>query len=90
MFCVKILIKLTEQFFQQEKSLAETAKAEMWEECGFDVPLEHFEEIQTFPSSVGTRCEPITMFYTEARLSSSYRILTSGFSFIALKLYFLK
>jgi len=64
--------------------LAETAKAEMWEECGYDVPLEHFEEIQTFPSSVGTRCEPITMFYTEARLSSPL-ITTQSVKYVDIK-----
>ena len=43
----------------------EIAKAEMWEECGYEVDVEHLEEVQTFPASVGTRCEPMVMFYAE-------------------------
>ena len=56
--------------FFQDKSLAEIAKAEMWEECGYDFPIESLEEVQTFPSSIGTRSEPMTMFYVEVNKDS--------------------
>lgn len=37
----------------------------MWEECGYEVPLQNLQEIQTFPANVGCVSEPITMFYAE-------------------------
>ena len=35
------------------------------EECGYEIPIDILEEVQAFPSAIGTRCEPITMFYVE-------------------------
>ena len=61
----RFICKLQDNFFLQDKSFAEIAKAEMWEECGYEVALDQLVEVQTFPASVGTRCEPMIMFYTE-------------------------
>jgi len=46
-------------------SLEETAKAEVLEECGYEIPLNNLEFIVSFPSSVGSSGDNQTMFFAE-------------------------
>ena len=43
----------------------ETARVEVKEECGYDVPHSNIRRIQSFPGSVGISGERMTMFYAE-------------------------
>uniref|UniRef100_A0A8D9DUW4 Uridine diphosphate glucose pyrophosphatase NUDT14 n=1 Tax=Cacopsylla melanoneura TaxID=428564 RepID=A0A8D9DUW4_9HEMI len=56
-FCAGIVDK--------KKSLAEIAREEVLEECGYDVPLEKMQEIQTFRGGVGSAGDRQTLFYVE-------------------------
>lgn len=46
-------------------SLAEIAREEVLEECGYDVPVERLEEIISYRSGVGTSGSLQVMFYVE-------------------------
>ena len=48
-----------------DKTPKEIAKAEVLEECGFEVPLHHFEHVLTFLSGVGISGANMNLFYTE-------------------------
>ncbi|KAI5747097.1 hypothetical protein M8J77_010975 [Diaphorina citri] len=56
-FCAGIVDK--------NKSLAEIAREEVLEECGYDVPVEKLEKIQTFRSGVGSAGDKQTLFFVE-------------------------
>ncbi|CAL4208438.1 unnamed protein product, partial [Meganyctiphanes norvegica] len=45
--------------------LAQTAKEEVLEECGYDVPIENFEKVLTYRSGVGVSGDRQTLFYCE-------------------------
>lgn len=46
-------------------SLAEIAKEEVLEECGYDVPLENIQRVTSFASSVGVQGSTQTLFFAE-------------------------
>lgn len=56
-FCAGIVDK--------DKSLVEIAREEVLEECGYDVPVERMQKIQTFRSGVGSAGDRMTFFYVE-------------------------
>lgn len=56
-FCAGIVDK--------SKELVQIAREEVLEECGYDVPLEHFEKVITYRSGVGVSGDRQTMFYVE-------------------------
>lgn len=48
-----------------DKTPKEIAQSEVLEECGYDVPLAHFEHVITFLSGVGLAGQYMHLFYTE-------------------------
>ncbi|KAI0981888.1 hypothetical protein GJ496_006244 [Pomphorhynchus laevis] len=57
-------------------SKAEVAKAELREECGYDVPVDRLLEITTFRGSVGISGSTLTLFYAE--IDDSMKINEGG------------
>ncbi|EDV94454.1 GH21295 [Drosophila grimshawi] len=49
----------------KDKSLADIAREEVCEECGYDVPTDCLEFVMNFRSGVGASSSTITMFYCE-------------------------
>jgi UDP-sugar diphosphatase len=49
----------------KDKSLAEIAKEEIHEECGYDVPLDHIEYVSSFFTSVGISGAKQTLYYAQ-------------------------
>ncbi|WP_201352498.1 NUDIX domain-containing protein [Hydrogenimonas urashimensis] len=49
----------------KESSLLQIAKEEIYEECGYDVPLERIEKITSFYTSVGFAGSKQTLYYAE-------------------------
>lgn len=62
---VAITLELCAGTVDKDKSLAEIAREEVLEECGYDVPVERLERIYTYRSGVGSYCSTHTMFYCE-------------------------
>lgn len=62
---VGITLELCAGTVDKDKSLAEIAREEVLEECGYDVPVERLERIYTYRSGVGSYCSTHTMFYCE-------------------------
>lgn len=60
-----ITLELCAGIYDKDKSLADVAKDEVLEECGYDVPLENFEKVLTYRSGVGVSGDMQTMFYAE-------------------------
>lgn len=60
-----ITLELCAGMVDKDKSLAEIAREEVLEECGYDVPVERLERIYTYRSGVGSYCSTHTMFYCE-------------------------
>nr|XP_045618549.1 uridine diphosphate glucose pyrophosphatase NUDT14-like [Procambarus clarkii] len=56
-FCAGIVDK--------SKNLVEIAREEVLEECGYDVPVEKFEQVITYRSGVGVSGDRQTMFYVD-------------------------
>ena len=48
-------------FAHKDMGELETARAEVKEECGYDVPHANIRQIQSFPGSVGISGERMTM-----------------------------
>ena len=48
-------------FADKDMGELETARAEVKEECGYDVPHANIRQIQSFPGSVGISGERMTM-----------------------------
>jgi UDP-sugar diphosphatase len=57
-------------------SLAQIAKEEILEECGYDVPVENLEKISSFYTSVGISGTHQTLYYAE--LDESMKIDEGG------------
>ncbi|XP_065072982.1 uridine diphosphate glucose pyrophosphatase NUDT14-like [Ochlerotatus camptorhynchus] len=57
-------------------SLAEIAREEVLEECGYDVPVDRLEEIISYRSGVGTSGSLQVMFYVE--VTDDDKISTAG------------
>lgn len=62
---VGITLELCAGTVDKDKSLAEIAREEVLEECGYDVPVDRLERIYTYRSGVGSYCSTHTMFYCE-------------------------
>eukprot|EP00898_Chlorokybus_atmophyticus_P000273 jgi/Chlat1/1246/Chrsp115S08653 len=59
-----------------DRSLAEIAKEEVLEECGFDVPATAFKKLTSFVSSVGISGPRQTLFF--AKIDDTMRIADGG------------
>ncbi|XP_023232028.1 uridine diphosphate glucose pyrophosphatase-like [Centruroides sculpturatus] len=60
-----VTLELCAGIVDKDQSLEEIVKEEMWEECGFDVPLSNIEKITSFRSGVGITGSLQTLFYAE-------------------------
>lgn len=60
-----ITTELCAGIVDKNKSLAEIAKEEVLEECGYDVPLENFEKLHAYSANVGCSGAVLTMYYCE-------------------------
>lgn len=60
----------------KNKSLAEIAREEVLEECGYDVPVKGFEFIYAFKSGVGASSSAQTFFYCE--VCDAQRVSSGG------------
>jgi len=58
-------VELCAGIVDKELSLAEIAKEEIEEECGYSVPLEQIEKITSFYTSVGFAGSRQTLYYAE-------------------------
>lgn len=58
------------------KSVAQIAKEEILEECGFDVKLENIEEVSSFVSASGTSGSRQYMFFAE--VDDSMKVADAG------------
>jgi len=64
-----VTIELCAGIVDKDLSLAQIAKEEIVEECGFDVPLEKIEKITSFHTSVGFAGSKQMLYYTEVNES---------------------
>ena len=62
-------VELCAGIVDKKLSLAQIAKEEIEEECGFDVPLEKIENITSFHTSVGFAGSRQTLYYAEVNES---------------------
>jgi UDP-sugar diphosphatase len=62
-------IELCAGLVDKDKSLAQIAREEILEECGYDVPLENVEKITSFYTSVGFAGSKQTLYYVEVDAS---------------------
>ncbi|HIP50755.1 MAG TPA: NUDIX domain-containing protein [Campylobacterales bacterium] len=69
-------IELCAGLIDKEKSLAQIAKEEIEEECGFCVPLENIERITKVLSAVGTSGSEQVIYYAE--VDESLRVSAGG------------
>ena len=60
-----MMYELCAGIVDKNKSLAEIAKEEILEECGYDVPLQNIQRISAFYTSVGISGAKQTLFYAE-------------------------
>ena len=60
----------------KDMSLKETVREEVLEECGFDVPLSHVQQLTTFVASVGSQGSFQTLFF--AQVDSTMKVTGSG------------
>ena len=49
----------------KQTSLQEIAKEEVFEECGYDVPLNDMKRVTSWRGEIGTTCNNHTLFYVE-------------------------
>ena len=49
----------------KQVSLQKIAKEEVYEECGYDVPLDDIKRVTSWRSELGTACNMQTLFYAE-------------------------
>jgi len=69
-------IELCAGLIDKDKSLAQIAKEEIEEECGFSVPLEKIERITKVLSAVGTSGSEQVIYYAE--VDESMRVSEGG------------
>ncbi|CAA6823261.1 MAG: Uridine diphosphate glucose pyrophosphatase (EC [uncultured Sulfurovum sp.] len=69
-------IELCAGLIDKEKSLAQIAKEEIEEECGFRVPIENIERVTEVLSAVGTSGSKQVIYYTE--VNESLRVSEGG------------
>lgn len=71
-----VTVELCAGLIDKEKSLAQIAKEEIEEECGFSVPLENLERITEVLSAVGTSGSKQVIYYVE--VDESMRVSDGG------------
>ncbi|WP_457597657.1 NUDIX domain-containing protein [Hydrogenimonas sp.] len=64
-----VTFELCAGIVDKEASLEQIAKEEIWEECGYEVPLEAIERVTAFYTSVGFAGSKQTLFYAEVEAS---------------------
>jgi len=69
-------VEMCAGLIDKEKSLAQIAKEEIEEECGFNVPLESIERITKILSAVGTSGSSQVIYY--AQVDESMRVSQGG------------
>ncbi len=69
-------VELCAGIVDKELSLAQIAKEEIEEECGYDVPLDKIEKITSFHTSVGFAGSKQMLYYVE--IDESMRISDGG------------
>ncbi|XP_026280719.1 uridine diphosphate glucose pyrophosphatase NUDT14 isoform X2 [Frankliniella occidentalis] len=62
---IGITLEFCAGIVDKNKSLAETAREEVLEECGYDVPVERFEKFKTARAGVSTEGTRSNFFYVE-------------------------
>jgi UDP-sugar diphosphatase len=62
-------VELCAGLVDKDKSLAQIAREEILEECGYDVPLDAIERITAFHTSVGFAGSRQTLYYAEVDAS---------------------
>jgi len=60
-----VTLELCAGIVDKAKDLAQIAKEEVLEECGYDVPVENFEKVITYRAGVGVSGDQATLFYCE-------------------------
>ena len=60
-----VTIEFCAGIVDKEKSIAETAREEILEECGYDVPLDQIQKFKTLRSGVSIQGTHSTYFYAE-------------------------
>ena len=71
-----LTVELCAGIVDKQLSLAEIAREEIEEECGYDVPLEKIEKITSFYTSVGFAGSRQTLYYAE--VDESMKISEGG------------
>jgi UDP-sugar diphosphatase len=71
-----LTVELCAGIVDKKLSLAEIAREEIEEECGYDVPLEKIEKITSFYTSVGFAGSRQTLYYAE--VDESMKISEGG------------
>ncbi|XP_017039036.1 uridine diphosphate glucose pyrophosphatase NUDT14-like [Drosophila ficusphila] len=62
---VGVTLELCGGAVDKDKSVAEIAKEEVLEECGYDVPTEDLELVYDYRSGIGTSSSSMSMYYCE-------------------------
>ncbi|XP_016977107.1 uridine diphosphate glucose pyrophosphatase NUDT14 [Drosophila rhopaloa] len=62
---IGITLELCGGAVDKDKSLAEIAKEEVLEECGYEVPTKSLERVLDYRSGIGTSSSAMTLFYCE-------------------------
>ncbi|XP_050085085.1 uridine diphosphate glucose pyrophosphatase NUDT14-like [Anopheles aquasalis] len=62
---IAVTMELCAGIIDKPISIAEIAREEILEECGYDVPVDRIEQIIRYRSGVGTSGAEQTLFYTE-------------------------
>ncbi|GIU00969.1 NUDIX domain-containing protein [Sulfurovum sp. TSL6] len=73
---IGMTIELCAGIVDKELSLAEIAKEEVEEECGYDIPLQNIERITSFHTSVGFAGSKQTLYFAE--LDESMKVSEGG------------
>ncbi|XP_017130958.1 uridine diphosphate glucose pyrophosphatase NUDT14 [Drosophila elegans] len=62
---IGVTLELCGGAVDKDKSVAEIAKEEVLEECGYEVPTESLERVLDYRSGIGTSSSAMTLFYCE-------------------------
>ncbi|XP_058062079.1 uridine diphosphate glucose pyrophosphatase NUDT14-like [Anopheles bellator] len=73
---IGVTMELCAGIIDKPLSIAEIAREEVLEECGYDVPVERLEEIVSYRCDVGTSGAQLTLFYTE--VTDADKVSTAG------------
>ncbi|XP_052865865.1 uridine diphosphate glucose pyrophosphatase NUDT14-like [Anopheles cruzii] len=73
---IGVTMELCAGIIDKPLSIAEIAREEVLEECGYDVAVERLEEIVSYRCDVGTSGAQLTLFYTE--VTDADKVSTAG------------